>query len=245
MQAMAAENALSETAFIKANTGPEDRWQIRWFTPAVEVDLCGHATLASGHVVLSHLSPHVDTVRFSGAVGDLRVDRTDAGYRMALPRRDASPCSPTPGMLEALGLGVVGSGPSDDLVVQVLGAEMYMVVVRDETTVARLDPDMAGLMHLDRDGVIVTAPADDAETDFVSRYFVPAAGIPEDPVTGSAHCQLAPYWAERLGKTTLRARQISARGGVLGCELHDDRVELLGQCVDYMQGTVSYDATTE
>lgn len=237
MQAIAAENALSETAFIRpAADDPQadesSRWSIRWFTPAVEVDLCGHATLASAHAVLTHLRPNDTGVVFVGdAVGELPVARAvdGQGYRMSLPRRASTPCDPPAGLYAAL-----GAEPQE-----LRAGPMYLAIFDDERSVAALRPTMSGLMDLDRDGVIVTAPASDTfGVDFVSRYFVPAAGIPEDPVTGSAHCQLAPYWGERLQKTRLRAAQISARGGRLACELEPEVVMIEGRCVDYLEGRI-------
>lgn len=232
MQAIAAENALSETAFIRPRRGAAQQlWDIRWFTPAVEVDLCGHATLASAHVVLTHLRPADEDVVFVGAaVGELAVSRAgDRRYRMSLPRRACEPCQVPPGLFTAL-----GRAPRE-----LLGGISYVAVYETQAEVAALEPTMADLMQLDRDGVIATAPAEHGSgVDFVSRYFVPAAGIPEDPVTGSAHCLLAPLWAGRLGKAELEAAQISARGGRLSCRVLDDTVEVGGTCVDYLVGTI-------
>jgi PhzF family phenazine biosynthesis protein len=226
MQAIAAENNLSETAFLVREGSV---WRLRWFTPTTEVDLCGHATLASAWVVLHRLAPELDEVAFETRSGTLLVKRDGPHLVMDLPAAPPRPCDPSPGMIEALG----GGTPQE-----VLRAGMFLVVYENEAQVRELDPDMRGLMTLERDGVVVTAPGD--EVDFVSRYFVPAAGIDEDPVTGSAHAMLMPYWSERLGKTELRARQISARGGEVGCRMGEggDRVLLTGQCVPYMRGVI-------
>lgn len=224
LQAIAEENNLSETAFFVPEN---DGFRLRWFTPVAEVDLCGHATLASAHVLFTHLAHPGDTLRFHTRSGVLTVTREPEGYRMDFPASPPEPCDLPAALVTALGL----TPPC------VLRAEDYLVVLEHEQDVRTLTPDMHALSMLDRRGVIVTAPGSDC--DFVSRFFAPKFGIPEDPVTGSAHCQLTPYWAGRLGKTDLTAKQISRRGGELGCRLKDDRVEITGQAVTFMEATIN------
>jgi PhzF family phenazine biosynthesis protein len=224
MQAIAAENNLAETAFLV----PEgDDYRLRWFTPAVEVPLCGHATLASAAVVMERLKPGCTSVMFHSASGPLTVTRKIGGYVMDFPARPSERVATPPGMVEAL-----GAAPLEVHV----NSFNYMAIMESEASVRSLDPDMPGIARLNRSGVIVTAPGE-SRYDFVSRYFAPAKGIPEDPVTGSAHCTLVPYWARRLGKTSFQAFQASRRGGEVGCRLHGDRVELEGACVFYLEGT--------
>lgn len=224
MQAIAAENNLAETAFLV----PEgDDYRLRWFTPTVEVPLCGHATLASGAVVMERLQPGRTSVVFHSASGPLTVTRKIGAYVMDFPVRLSERVPTPPGMAEAL-----GATPLEVYV----NSFNYMAVLDSPKVVRSLQPAMAGIAALDRGGVIVTAPGD-GQYDFVSRYFAPAKGIPEDPVTGSAHCMLAPYWARRLGKTVFQAFQASRRGGEVGCRLHGERVELEGACVFYLEGT--------
>ena len=228
MQAIAAENNLSETAFLvpeRADFG------LRWFTPTVEVDLCGHATLASGKVIFERVRPASASLRFHTKSGVLGVARKGDWLELDFPARPAVPCDPPPGLLDAL-----GGSPREVR----KSVRDYLVVYGSEAEVARLRPDFARLAALDSAGVIVTAEGDEA--DLVSRFFAPGFGIDEDPVTGSAHCVLAPYWAERLGKATLDARQISRRGGVLRCELHGERVGIAGQAVLYLEGTIEVPA---
>jgi PhzF family phenazine biosynthesis protein len=223
MQAIAAENNLAETAFLV----PEDgSYRLRWFTPATEVPLCGHATLASAAVVMERLEPGRKSVVFHSASGPLTVSRTDMGYVMDFPARPAEPISTPPALAEALGVA-----PTE---VEV-NSFNYLALLENTQVLHALAPDMTALARLDRTGVIVTARGDGLY-DFVSRYFAPAKGIPEDPVTGAAHCMLAPYWAKRLGKTEFRAFQASKRGGEVICRLVRDRVELEGSCVFYMEG---------
>ena len=226
MQAIAAENNLSETAFLVPGAGPGD-YDLRWFTPAAEVELCGHATLASAHLVLNRLTPDLDTVRFSTLSGTLEVRRDGDRLAMDFPARPPGAYDPPPGLVEAL-----GAAPEAVLASQ----RDAMAVYGDEATVRGVTPDMRLLAAIDRQGVIVTAPGDDC--DFVSRFFAPALGIDEDPVTGSAHCTLTPYWAERLDKTELHARQISARGGELYCRAMGERVRIAGRARLYLEGTI-------
>jgi PhzF family phenazine biosynthesis protein len=208
LQAIAAENNLSETAFL-VREGSD--YRLRWFTPNVEVPLCGHATLASAAVVMERLEPGRNTVVFHSASGPLTVNRSDAGYIMNFPARPAELVSLPPGLAEALGV----------VPVEVFGnAFNYLALLENAQALHKLAPDMAILTRMDRPGVIVTAQ-----------------GIPEDPVTGAAHCMLVPYWAQRLGKTEFRAFQASPRGGEIICRLASDRVELEGSCVFYLEGT--------
>lgn len=223
MLAIAAENNLSETAFLVPQEGD---YRLRWFTPAVEVPLCGHATLASAAVVMERLEAGRQRVVFHSASGPLTVRRSASGYVMDLPSRPSQPIAAPAGLADA-----VGTVP-----VEVWGnAFNYMAVVESGDIVRRLSPDMAAMARLDRPGVIVTAPGNGG-FDFISRYFAPAKGIAEDPVTGAAHCMLAPYWAARLGKNEFRAFQASRRGGEIVCRLAGDRTELEGSCVFYLEG---------
>lgn len=223
--AIAAENNLSETAFLVAE---ESDYRLRWFTPQVEVPLCGHATLASAAVVMERLEPGRNRVVFHSASGPLTVTRSGAGYVMNLPARPSQGVTTPPGLGEALG--------AVPIEVQV-NSFNYLAVLENAQLVRQLAPDMAAVARMDRPGVIVTAPGDDGY-DFISRYFAPAKGIPEDPVTGAAHCMLAPYWAQRLGKAEFRAFQASRRGGEIVCRLIKDRTELEGGCVFYLEGEV-------
>jgi PhzF family phenazine biosynthesis protein len=223
LQAVAAENNLAETAFLVADG--ED-YRLRWFTPAVEVPLCGHATLASAAVVMERVSPQRTQVVFHSASGPLRVERRTSGYVMNFPARLSEPIATPPALVEALGVRPVETTQNEF---------NYHALLASAAEVRRLAPDFAAIAKLGRDGVIVTAPGDQGY-DFVSRYFAPAKGIPEDPVTGSAHCALAPLWAKRLNKTSFRAYQASPRGGEVLCRLLGDRVELEGACVFYLEG---------
>jgi PhzF family phenazine biosynthesis protein len=225
LQAVAAENNLAETAFLVPEGGD---YRLRWFTPIVEVPLCGHATLASAAAVMERLEPGRDKVIFHTASGPLTVNRTNGGYVMDFPVRPSEPGATPPGLAEALGV----------VPVEVLSDTFnYIALLESAQLVRELAPDIAAIARMDRSGVVVTAPGDETY-DFVSRYFAPAKGIPEDPVTGGAHCALAPYWAKRLGKTAFRAYQASRRGGEITCRLAGDRVELEGSCVFYLEGEV-------
>lgn len=224
MQRIAAENNLAETAFFVRNGG---RFALRWFTPAVEVDLCGHATLASAYIVLTKLGWNEQAVRFDTKSGELVVTRDGDLLSMDFPARPPVPCDMHPDLLPAL-------GGTPELV---LAARDYLVIYRSEGEVRALAPDLERLKAIDRFAVIVTAPGDRA--DFVSRFFAPAKGVPEDPVTGSAHCTLIPYWSERLGKTVLHALQVSQRGGELWCESKGDRVKMSGHAVCFLEGSIS------
>jgi predicted PhzF superfamily epimerase YddE/YHI9 len=225
MQAVAAENNLAETAFI-VRTGTE--YCIRWFTPKTEVPLCGHATLASAAAVMERLEPGRSRIVFASASGPLAVQRTTAGYLMDFPARSSEAVDAPPGFSEALGTEHVE-----------LVADQFNYLARLESVqaVRTLRPNMEAIASLNRDGVIVTARGDGA-FDFTSRYFAPAKGIPEDPVTGGAHCALAPFWAGRLDKNEFWAYQASHRGGELLCRLRGQRVELEGSCVFYSDGWI-------
>ena len=225
LQAIAAENNLAETAFLVPEGGD---YRLRWFTPTVEVPLCGHATLASAAAVMERLELGRDKVIFHTASGPLTVNRTNGGYVMDFPVRPSEPVATPPGLAQALGV----------VPVEVLSDTFnYIAVLESAQLVRELAPDIAAIARMDRSGVVVTAPGDETY-DFVSRYFAPAKGIPEDPVTGGAHCALAPYWAKRLGKTAFRAYQASRRGGEITCRLAGDRVELEGSCIFYLEGEV-------
>jgi len=224
MQAIAEENNLSETAFF---VPAADGFALRWFTPITEVDLCGHATLAAAHVVFSHLGYSKPAISFSTRSGKLIVRRSGELLQMDFPAQPPLPC-PTPKLLRE-GLGAV---PSELLV-----GDDYLAVFDSEEQVRAITPDHTLLGRLDRRGVIITAPGNDI--DFVSRFFAPKFGIPEDPVTGSAHCLLTPYWSKRLGKNCLTARQVSRRGGDIACELVDDRVLLSGRAVTFLQAEIT------
>jgi PhzF family phenazine biosynthesis protein len=222
MQSIAAENNLSETAFI-VRTGPD--YAIRWFTPTVEVDLCGHATLASAFVVFESLEPARAAVTFASKSGPLIVTRDGKRLRMDFPSRSPSRCAPPETLRQGL----------RETPVEVWKSTHYLAVYNSEAEVRALEPDMERLKRLDV-GVIVTAPT--TRADFVSRFFAPGAGVPEDPVTGSAHCTLVPYWSQRLGKTQLHALQVSRRGGELFCEHRGERVTIAGRAVKYLEGTI-------
>lgn len=223
LQAIAAENNLSETAFFRL---AGEVYELRWFTPSSEVDLCGHATLATAYVLFEHLGHLGATVHFNTRSGRLDVRRQPAGYRMDFPALRAAPCEAPAALLEGLGVRPRA----------VLAASDYVAVLDSAAAVQDLTPDLAALERLDRRGVVVTAAGDDC--DFVSRCFFPRLGVPEDPVTGSAHCELAPYWAQQLGRNTLSARQLSRRGGRVGCEVAGERVYLEGQARLYLEGEI-------
>ena len=223
LQAIANENNLSETAFFVA--GP-DGHELRWFTPAAEVDLCGHATLASAHVLFEHLGHEANEIRFHTRSGLLIVRRESDALAMDFP-------ASTPHAVEVPELLIDGLGAHPG---QVLAAADYVAVFDSEDEISDLRPDFALLSQLDRRGVIATAPGH--SFDFVSRCFYPRLDVDEDPVTGSAHCQTAPLWAQRLGRSSLSARQLSLRGGTVECRVTGDRVILAGRAVDYLSGTI-------
>lgn len=228
LQKIAAENNLSETAyFLKQNDGT---YKLRWFTPVTEVDLCGHATLASAHVLFNHLGFEDDLIRFDSNSGELTVRKENGLYWMDFPSNPPK-AIPVPKLIpEAIGTIPLYTGVNTDL----------LVLVQDQETVKKLNADLLILKKMEVRGVIVTAPCENDDADFVSRFFAPAVGVDEDPVTGSAHTVLAPFWAKRLGKQRLRARQISHRGGDLICEMKDDRVLIGGEAVTYMEGEITF-----
>ncbi|PLS68913.1 MAG: isomerase [Cyanobacteria bacterium M5B4] len=224
MQSIARENNLSETAFfVCTDRGVE----LRWFTPTTEVNLCGHATLATAHVIFNILGHQEQTIIFQTKSGNLSARKNGDLLTLDFPILAPHPCDFPPTLLEALGISPL----------EVWQAEDYLVVLDCESKVSQIKPNLELLKQLDRRGVIITAKGD--RDDFVSRFFAPKIGIPEDPVTGSAHCTLIPYWAAKLGKTKLTARQISARGGTIYGELQQDRVLLSGQAVVYMKGAIA------
>jgi PhzF family phenazine biosynthesis protein len=223
MQAIALENNLSETAFLVREAAG---WRIRWFTPSMEVNLCGHATLGTAHVYFTHLEPAATAVTFTSRSGPLTVTRDGDRYALDLPAYDSHRIDTADAVIDALGVTPLETW---------LGVKL-MALLPDESAVRAVRPDFRKVAALEAFGVIVTAPGD--TSDIASRYFVPQAGVPEDPVTGAAHCQLVPWWARRLGRTSLFARQVSARGGELWCESRGDRVKLAGHTVEYLSGTI-------
>ena len=226
MQAIAAENNLSETAFLV----PEgEGYRLRWFTPNVEVDLCGHATLAAAFVVFEELKPGTDSVAFETLSGRLTVARDGEALVMDFPSQPASPATPPAVLARAL-----GAAPAE-----VLAGADWIAVFENAVQVAALNPDHAGLTALDRRGVVATAPGDEGDADYVLRFFAPKNAVPEDPVTGNVQTALVPYWAGRLGKRRLSARQLSARGGRMVCEDRGERVSIAGHAVLYMDATIS------
>jgi len=224
LQAIAAENNLAETAFyIPTGSG----YHLRWFTPGVEVDLCGHATLATAHVILSiRKETASSSLSFQSKSGELVVERDGDLYALDFPSRPPGEVAVDSSLVEAL-----GAKPKS-----ILGARDYLCIYESAEEVLALKPNMEKLCGIDRFAVIVTAPGNDC--DFVSRFFAPAKGVPEDPVTGSAHCTLIPYWSKRLGKTKLRARQVSKRGGELFCEDRGARVKIAGKAVKFFEGVI-------
>jgi PhzF family phenazine biosynthesis protein len=223
MQSIATENNLSETAFFVPNG---DGYHLRWFTPKVEVDLCGHATLASAFVILTELAPGRESVRFETKSGALNVTRDGDLYSLDFPSRPPEECAVYPQLIPALG------GQPE----KVLAARDYLVIYKSEEEVRALRPNMEALMQVDRFAVIATAPG--TRSDFVSRFFAPAKGVPEDPVTGRAHCTLIPYWSKRLGKKKLHALQVSPRGGELWCEDRGERVTISGKAIRFLEGSI-------
>jgi PhzF family phenazine biosynthesis protein len=221
LQSIGAENNLAETAFVVQR---ESTFDLRWFTPTVEVDLCGHATLASAHVIFQHLGYRAPVIRFQTRSGELTVARSEDLLELDFPSRPAAACPAPPDLIEGLSASPAFAAKSRD----------YLAVFDSEETVRNLKPNLTVLARLDALGIIATAPG--ATSDFVSRFFAPRLGIPEDPVTGAAHCTLIPYWAERLKRVKLRALQVSARGGELLCENRGERVGIAGRAVTYSSG---------
>ena len=231
MQTLALENNLSETAFIVPLSDDADAdVHIRWFTPETEVPLCGHATLASAWVLFNKLDWKAETVRFESKSGPLSVSNGADGWLTLDFPNLSFVARETPAIIT----DTLANAPATAFYVP--NDTNYMVVLADEAAVKSATPDLTKLKALGNQGLIVTAPGDDC--DFVSRYFAPGSGIGEDPVTGSIHSVLVPYWAEQLGKSALEARQVSRRGGVLRCELKGDRVAISGQAAFFMEGSV-------
>ncbi|HYE36454.1 PhzF family phenazine biosynthesis protein [Methylocaldum sp.] len=223
LQSIAAENNLSETAFLVGGSG---RYGLRWFTPKVEVNLCGHATLASAYVVFREIEPALRKVIFDSRSCELPVSREDELMTLDFPASHGQICDCPDLLSEGLGRKPL----------EVRRDAMYLCVFADEADIRSMQPDFSVLAELDLMGVIVTAPG--RSVDFVSRMFAPKVGIPEDPVTGSAHCLLTTYWAARTGKTRFTARQLSSRSGELECELRGERVLISGRAVKYLQGEI-------
>jgi predicted PhzF superfamily epimerase YddE/YHI9 len=224
MQSIAAENRLSETAFLVLEDG---HYGLRWFTPKVEIDLCGHATLASGHVIFEYVSPGLNHVEFASQSGRLTVSKKGNLLVMDFPSWVPRECPPPEGIREMLGHEPVATLCTRDL----------LCVFESQSQILELRVDMDAVSGLEWLGVAATAPGDGC--DFVSRFFGPKVGIPEDPVTGSAHSSLVPYWSRRLGKSELHASQLSSRGGELFCEQRGDRVNIGGRAVTYLMGNIN------
>jgi len=226
LQAIASENNLSETAFFIPR---DDCYDLRWFTPVSEVDLCGHATLASAHVVFSKYKPNRSKILFKTRSGSLPVSRDGERLTLDFPAQPGVKC-PTPDpLLKSLGITPIECYQSTDL----------MAVFDNQAQIEQMAPDFRILKEIDSRGIIVTAPGEDA--DFVSRFFAPRHNIDEDPVTGSAHCTLAPYWSEILGSNHLAAKQLSNRTGLLRCEIAGDRVMITGKSRLYLEGEIFVD----
>jgi PhzF family phenazine biosynthesis protein len=224
MQNIASENNLSETAFF---TGEKGRYKLRWFTPEHEVDLCGHATLATAWVIFKLYDKIPDQLHFYTKSGELIVKRATDGLCMDFPSNPPVAAAVPKDLLSAIAVQPV----------DVLQGEDFMVVLESQRQVEGIKPDLVLLKRIPLRGVVITSTGDNV--DFVSRMFAPKYGIDEDPVTGSSHCSLVPYWSNQLGKTELRAKQLSRRGGDVLCELIGDRVNLTGHCVEYMQAVIN------
>lgn len=231
MQAVACENAVAATAFVVAE---RERYGLRWFTPLVEEEMCGHATMGAAWVVLNRLEPGRRSVTFSSPAGRLEVARNGELYALDLPARPPLPCPTPPGLAEAL-----GAMPRE-----VLRAAYFIAVFGSAKDITSIEPDFAALARMETPGIIVTAPGADIGCDIATRYFAPAKGVPEDHVTGSAHAQIAPFWAKRLGRDRLQARQLSRRGGRLICDVHGDRVTLSAPARLYMSGEIELSVTS-
>lgn len=225
MQNIALENNLSETAFFVREG---DGYGLRWFTPTYEIDLCGHATLASAYVIFELLGSDEKVLRFQTKNGELTVEKEGDRLVLDFPARPAAAAEAPAGLI-----GAIRPEP-----IEVYKSRDYMLVFNSEDEIRSIAPDFSALAKIDAHAVIVTAKGTDC--DFVSRFFAPAAGINEDPVTGSAHCNLIPYWAEKLGKNIMFAKQVSKRGGELFCELAGDRVRIGGNAVMYLKGELFF-----
>lgn len=228
MQSIASENNLAETAFFVSEN---DGFYIRWFTPLAEVDLCGHATLATAYVLFNMLGYSESEIRFNSKSGVLSVSRQGNLLQLNFPAQNAVSCEVPTGLPEALGI----AGP-DQVITECLFKDDYVVVLENEQQLRALRPNFNLLGEFDARGVIVTSPSEDY--DFVNRFFAPQVGINEDPVTGSAFTKLIPYWAERLQKANMKAKQVSERGGEVSCSLDGDRVLIAGQAICYMQAQI-------
>jgi len=226
MQSIAIENNLSETAFFIPK---DDGFHLRWFTPKTEVDLCGHATLASAYVLFNLLGYSAGKIRFQTREGDLFVERQAQELVMDFPTKNPVECETPDLLLKALGVEPLSLYCNED----------YVALLSSEDEVKAVRPDFNIMSEIDTRGIIITAPGDNV--DFVSRFFAPRYGIDEDPVTGSAHCVLTPFWAARLGKNSLTAKQVSKRVGDLRCILEGSRVKIVGSAVQYMQGEIEID----
>lgn len=226
MQKIAMENNLAETAFFVRE---EDHFHIRWFTPVTEVDLCGHATLGTAWVIFNKMGYAEPLLTFRSRSGWLTVTQSNGTMTLDFPADRIAPATPPPGLTDSMGVAPleVYKGKTD-----------WMVVVATQGEVERLDPDMGLLSKIPCRGVMVTSRG--VQVDFVSRFFGPQSGVPEDPVTGSAHTSLTPYWADKLGKSRMSAMQLSKRQGLLTVELKGDRVFISGQARLYLQGTIAY-----
>lgn len=223
LQSIAAQNNLPETAFLVHTS---EHYELRWFSPRIEIDMCGHATLASAFAVFEYIDHEAFQVDFQTKSGKLSVRRQGELLMMDFPARPPQTCQAPENIDEIMGIH-----PEE-----ALRARDLLLVYEEEEQIRRLKPDMAGVAALDHFAVIVTAPGDNC--DFVSRFFAPGAGIPEDPVTGSSHCTLIPYWSERLGKKELHALQLSERGGELFCKDMGEMVSIGGRAIMYMSGTI-------
>lgn len=233
LQQIANENNLAETAFFVREA--PGRYALRWLTPTIEVDLCGHATLASGWLIFAELAPELSTIAFETRSGTLNVRRGDDGrHTISLPSDIVEPYAAAPGFAAELGRALGTCAP-----VAVFAGRNLLALFEDAGAVRAIaGGSEVGRLLDPRFGLIATAPGDDG-FDFISRFFAPHHGVVEDPVTGSAHAALAPFWAKRLGKTTLRARQVSPRGGNVDCTLDGDRTNLSGGCALYMRGEIT------
>ena len=224
LQAIAAENNLAETAFVVPRG---DVMPLRWFTPTVEVDLCGHATLAAAHVLFCYTFPSAERLTFSTRSGDLSVARDGDLLAMDFPSRPSEPVEITDGVISALGLRPRELYQARDL----------LVIYESESQIRDFRPDFSRIASIDTFAITISAPGE--AVDYVYRFFAPRQGIPEDPVTGSANCTLVPYWAARLGKSDLVAKQLSPRMGDLRCALRGNRVLIAGRTVEYLRGEIS------
>lgn len=224
MQDIAQENNLAETAFFVQET---DGYRLRWFTPLVEVDLCGHATVATAHVLYAHLGHHENVIKFQSRSGLLTVEKRGSQYLLNFPTDQLTKIENAPHLVDAIGMTPVEiyQGKTD-----------WLVVLEEQSQIENLKPDLHKIAEAGGRGTIVTAPG--VDVDFVSRCFFPQSGVDEDPVTGSAHTSLTPYWANRLGKNELKARQISKRRGDLSLQFKGERTEIGGEAVTYLIGKI-------